>query len=434
MAKCARSGLYGYFESKGGGVEKMFKSSENISLIVLLCLMTALLASCGSVGVVKGVPVKTYKVPAADLALIEQQTKKTNEEILQLTKIRQNAVFTETRGTPEYIIGPGDVLALTYWMPYNSHLFTTGQQTQGSAEGFMQTTSNVTVRPDGKITYSFGDDIPVAGHTASEVREILINRVKDYIKKPRLEVLVKEYKSKSALLFGRINSLQSPLSMTGPGKYPLKEKTTILDLIITAGGPVTGIPQRSQLRTDANYGGNGDLRKVELVRKGKKYTLNLYGALFGGNMSNNVILDDGDMITVPEEPTFARRVYVFGQVNNPTVLSLADASDVLTAISLTGGYTPLAVQTDIKIVREYKERQGKPLVLSVNLNDILKRGDLSQNIELQDGDLVYVPRMLIGDINEFIANVNPLMTFLTSTVPPAQIMQNYMKDPSKLKF
>lgn len=411
----------------------MTKSSENVSLIVLLCLITGFLAACGSVGVVKGIPVKAYKVPAADLALIGKQTKEINEEILNLTKTRQNAVFTERSGVPEYIIGPGDVLTLTYWMPYSPHLFTAGQQTQGTAEGFIQTTSNVTVRPDGKITYSFGDDIPVAGHTANEVREILFNRVKDYIKKPRLEVLVKEYKSKSALLFGRINNLQSPLGMTGPGKYPLKEKTSILDLIITAGGPITGIPQRSGIRTDY-YGGNGDLRKVDLVRKGKKYTLNLYSALFGGNMSNNVILDDGDMITVPEEPTFARRVYVFGQVNGPAVLSLTDANDLLMALSLTGGCTTLAVQSDIKIVREYTERQGKPLVLSVNLDDILKRGDLSQNIALQDGDLVYVPRMVIGDINEFIATINPLYGFLTGTIAPSVVMQNWLKDTSKLKF
>jgi polysaccharide export outer membrane protein len=298
----------------------------------------------------------------------------------------------------------------------------------------MQTSFTVTVRPDGKISYSFGDDIPVGGHTASEIREILLKEIQGYIRKPRLEVLVKEYKSKSAFLFGRINNLQSTTGMTGPGKYPLKEKMTILDLIITAGGPITGIPQRSSLRADFNYGGNGDLRKVDLVRKGKKYTLNLYSALFGGDMSHNIIVDDGDMITVPEEPTFAKRVYVFGQVNSPGVFSLADANDLLMAISLTGGTTGIAVKTDVKIVREYVERRGEPLVLSVNLDEILKRGDMSQNIALKDGDLVYVPRMVIGDINEFIANIDPLMTFFTSKVPPSVIMQNYMKDTSKLKF
>ena len=338
----------------------MNNSSKNIFLIVLLC-MTVVSAACGSVGVVTGIPVKTYKIPPADLALMEKQSKKTNEEILQLTQIKENNVFTEKSGMPEYIIGPGDVLTLTYWMPYSSYYSPPGQQTQGTAEGFMQTTFNVTVRPDGKITYSFGDDIPVAGHTASEVREILFKGIKDYIKKPRLEVLVKEYKSKSALLFGRINNLQSTTGMTGPGKYPLKEKTTILDLIITAGGPVTGIPQRSSLRSDVNYGGNGDLRKVELVRKGKKYTLNLYSALFGGDMSHNVIVDDGDMITVPEEPTFAKRVYVFGQVNSPGVFSLTDVNDLLMAISYTGGYTPLPSKRTLRLSENMQRERASPL-------------------------------------------------------------------------
>jgi protein involved in polysaccharide export with SLBB domain len=412
----------------------MNRKNKRISLIVMLCLMASFLAACGSVGVVKGIPVNTYKIPEADLAAMEKQSKELNEEILQMTQVRQNDVFTEKNGMPEYIIGPGDVLTLTYWMPYSSYSPSAGQLMQGTAEGFMQTAFNVTVRPDGKISYSFGDDISVAGHTASEVREILLQGIKGYIKQPRLEVLVKEYKSKTALLFGRINNLQSTTGMTGPGKYPLKEKTTVLDLIITAGGPVTGIPQRTSLRTDVNFGGNGDLRKVELVRKGKKYTLNLYSALFGGNMNHNVIINDGDMITVPEEPTFAKRVYVFGQVNGPGVFSLTDANDLLMAISLTGGTTAVAVKKDIKIIREFAERQGKPLVLSANLDDILMRGDLSQNIALKDGDLVYVPRMVIGDVNEFIANINPLMLFLTTNAPPANFRSAWLKDQNWLKF
>ncbi len=412
----------------------MNNGSKNIFLIVLLCLIAGSLAGCGSRGVVKGIPVKSYRIPLADLELLEKQAKEANEEFQRMTNVKENKVFTEKNGMPEYIVGPGDVLALTYWMPYSSYSPAIGQQMQGTAEGFMQTSFNVTVRPDGKISYSFGDDISVAGHTASEIREILLKGIQGYIKKPRMEVLVKEFKSKTALLFGRINNLQSTTGMTGPGKYPLKDKMTILDLIISAGGPITGIPQRSSLRTDFNYGGNGDLRKVELVRRGKKYTLNLYSALFGADLSHNVIVDDGDMITVPEEPTFAKRVYVFGQVNGPGVFSLTDANDVLMALALTGGTTPIAVKTDIKIVRGYVERQGKPLVLSVNLDEILKRGDMSQNIPLQDGDLVYVPRMVIGDINEFIANINPLLGFLTTGSPVSSFREAWLKDPNWLKF
>ena len=219
----------------------MNTSGKNIFSIVLLCLVIVSLAGCGRSEILTGIPVKTYKNPPADLELIEIQAKKANVEIQELTQVKENNVFTEKRGMPEYIIGPGDVLTLTYWMPYSSYSSTAGQQkTQGTAEGFMQTSFDVTVRPDGKMSYSFGDDIPVAGHTANEIREILLKEIQDYIRKPRLEVVVKEYKSKSALLFGRINNLQSTTGMTGPGKYPLKEKMTVLDLIITAGGPITG--------------------------------------------------------------------------------------------------------------------------------------------------------------------------------------------------
>jgi hypothetical protein len=200
----------------------MNNSNKNILLIVLLSLAIAVFAACGSSGVTTGIPVKSYVIPPADLALMEKQAKETNDDILQLTQVKENRVFTEKRGMPEYIIGPGDVLALTYWMPYSSYSPAAGQQMQGTAEGFMQTSFNVTVRPDGKISYSFADDIPVAGYTANEIREILLKETQGYIKKPRLEVLVKEYKSKSALLFGRINSLQSTTGLTGPGKYPLK--------------------------------------------------------------------------------------------------------------------------------------------------------------------------------------------------------------------
>jgi hypothetical protein len=59
---------------------------------------------------------------------------------------------------------------------------------------------------------------------------------------------------------------------------------------------------------------------------------------------------------------------------------------------------------------------------------------MSQNIALQDGDLVYVPRMVIGDINEFIANINPLMGFLTTTAPPVSFRSAWMQDQNWLRF
>lgn len=409
----------------------MYSRSRKFFQFFILYAM--ILSLCACVIEAGGIPVKTYRPPAADTALYEKQQKEMLAEISVMSQVKKNSVFTERRGIPEYIIGPGDVLTLNYWMPYSS--YSTAPRGMETAEGFTLNTFSVTVRPDGKISYSFGDDIPVGGHTAAEVREILLRGVRDYIKNPRLEVNVKEYKSKSILLFGQINNLQTGVS--GPGKYPLTGRTTALDLIVSAGGPITGRSSGAGsssgiVRMDLLGAANGDMRNVELVRNGKKFTLNLYTAMFRGDMSQNVILENGDVITVPEEATYAQRVYVFGQVMSPGIFRLRDANDILTAISITGGTTPVAIKEDIKIIREYKERQGKPLILSVNLNEILYRGDLAQNVALQDGDLIYVPRMVIGDINEFIANISPLLNFITSQ--PSNFRSTYLIDQNAFKW
>jgi protein involved in polysaccharide export with SLBB domain len=353
-----------------------------------------------------GISVKTYREPAIISEAADKQQKEMTEAIQQMSGIKENSVFTEKYGIPEYIVGPGDVITINYWTPSRD-------------EGFKQSIYTTAVRPDGRISFIFADDIKVSGYTAGEIKKILTGLAQKYMREPRIEVMVKEYKSKGALLFGQINVLQQGTS--GPGRYPLLGKTKVLDLIVAAGGAISG-----------QNTGNADLRQVELIRQGKRYSLNLYNAMFRGDVSDNVVLDNGDTVTVPEMPTFAERVYVFGQVNSQGILKLKDSQDLLTAIALSGGTTPVAVKADIKIIREYQERQGRPLILSANLDQILMQGDLAQNIRLKDGDVIYVPRSVIGDINEFITVLNPSLDFLYNR--PSTFRTNYMLDQNKLKW
>lgn len=387
------------------------------------CFVLLFVSSCATFEA-PGIPVKAFKEPSA-ISPSEQEAAQQREieEISKMSQVTENSAFTQKRGIPEYLIGPGDVLTINFWI---STSIASGALSR-SEEGFKQNTYTVVVRQDGKISYLFGDDISVAGHTTSEIREILTNQLKTYIRNPRIEVIVKEYKSKSALLFGQINILQTGTS--GPGKYPLTGRTTILDLIVSAGGPISG-KDTSVLGVNP---GNADLKSVELVRKGKRYTVNLYNAMFRADVSQNIIIDDGDIVTVPELPYYGERVYVFGEVNRQGIYRLKDAYDLLAALANAGSVTLIAVKSDIKIIREYKERQGKPIILSANLDEILKRGDLAQNIKLKDGDVVYVPRRTIGDINEFILNTTPLLDYLLKY--PAGFRDTYFLDPAnKLRF
>jgi polysaccharide export outer membrane protein len=381
------------------------------------CFAILLLSACTFEA--RGISVKDFPETSGVVTPTQRAAdQKEMEEIKKMSDVTENGVFTLRHGVPEYLIGPGDVLTINYWTPYTI-------ATARTEEGFKQNTYTVVVRQEGKISYVFGDDIPVTGHTVNEVRQILTDQLKQYIRNPRIEVIVKEYKSKNALLFGQINILQTGTS--GPGKYPLTGKTTILDLIVSAGGPITG----KDVGTGGVNPGNADLKSVELVRKGKKYTVNLYNAMFKADSSQNIIIDDGDVVTVPVLPFYGERVYVFGEVNKPGIFRTIDAPDVLSAIAQAGSYTLIAVKPDIKIIREYKERGGKPIILSANLDQILYQGDLSQNIKLKDGDLVYVPRRAIGDVNEFLANTTPLLQYIYGA---GQARDSLFANPSNFRF
>ena len=376
----------------------MFCRIVNIIPALFVGFSVMLLSSCTFEA--RGIPVKEFRPPkAAEVADIKQK-KEMKKDIIMMSRVTENRVFTERRGIPEYRIGSGDVLIITFWDVNKSVPYST------------------VVRPDGKISYSYMDDIAVAGRTSHEVDEILTKALKEYIRKPRIDVVVKEYRSKSALLFGQINRLQTGIS--GPGKYPLKGKTRILDLIVMAGGPIAG-----------EEFANADLRKVEVVRKGKSYTVNLYKAMFKGDMSQNIVIDDGDIVTVPELPTYGERVYVFGEVNTQGIYKLKDAYDLLAAVSKAGGTTRVAVDSDIKIIRGYEEDREKPIILAANLDEILKKGDMAQNIPLQDGDVIYVPRTAIGDLNEFILNTTPLLDYL---LYPDTYRDAYFNPETMLRF
>ena len=380
----------------------MFCRTVNTIFAFFVGLSVMLLSSCTFEA--KGIPVKEFRPPKAAEEIDAGRKKEMEEEIVRMSLVTENSVFTEKRGIPEYRIGPGDVLIITFWDVAKSVPYST------------------VVRPDGKISYSYMDDIAVADHTSHEVDEILTKALKEYIRNPRIDVMVKEYRSKTALLFGQINRLSTSISgiMTGPGKYPLMGKTRILDFIVMAGGPIAG-----------EEFANADLRKVEVVRKGKSYTVNLYKAMFKGDMSQNIVIDDGDIVTVPELPTYGERVYVFGEVNSQGIYRLKDAYDLLAAVSKAGGTTRVAVDSDIKIIRGYEEDRNNPIILAANLDEILKKGDMAQNISLQNGDVVYVPRTAIGDINEFIINTTPLLNYL---LYPDTYRDAYFNPDTMLRF
>jgi len=342
-----------------------------------LLLMALMILACGTMAV-KGTPVKELVATKPELEEMKKMKKAQKLELAKMSQVTENSVFETIDGIPEYRIGPLDILEIN------------------SRVGENRVTTLVTVNGLGKINFSFLDNLKAAGLTPTQLDALLTKELSAYIRNPRIDVMVKEYRSKSALALGEYSLLRGGSgSQTGSGKLFLKGKTTLMDFIALGHG----------------YTVKGDIRRLKLIRKGKTYVINVYSIIEQGNENLNVIIDNGDTVDIPELPEVGEKVFIMGEVEDQGVYDLKDAEDLLSAIALAGKFTDEAKEENTLIVRA-TEVGKKPLVMMADCEALLERADLSQNIPLRDGDLVYVPRMVIGDINKWIRNLDPVLDWV----------------------
>ena len=84
-----------------------------------------------------------------------------------------------------------------------------------------------------------------------------------------------------------------------------------------------------------------------------------------------------------------RKVYVMGNVNAPGIKEMGvDSMNVYAAVASAGGVDNKGRSKHIQLIRQI---DGVLYYREINLDAFVKKHDLSQNIELEDGDIVYVP-------------------------------------------
>lgn len=95
-----------------------------------------------------------------------------------------------------------------------------------------------------------------------------------------------------------------------------------------------------------------------------------------------------------------RKVYVLGEVKSPGLHELSiDSMDVFAAISSASG---IALKGRPKHVQILRVIDDKMYIKEVNLDAYTKKHDITQNIRLLDGDMVYVPSSNKIDLNQDI--------------------------------
>ena len=221
-----------------------------------------------------------------------------------------------------------------------------------------------------------------------------------YIFNPRVNVVVKQYNSRSFFIQGSVRS---------PGVYQIEGRPTLLELLTLAGGLandhastifiIRKLKPGEVEKNDSNPANNEAAttvaspaaqrprlsaateakQVVTAVETGKtdglpQYTLiktNLAG-LLRGNFSQNMYLEPGDIVNIPQTDVF----FVAGEVHAPGSFGLKEGTSLRQAIALTQGTTFKAAPNRTIIFRD-NPQTGQRQEIHVDLAAVMsgKVGD-----------------------------------------------------------
>ncbi|AFQ51313.1 Polysaccharide export lipoprotein Wza [Burkholderia cepacia GG4] len=297
-----------------------------------------------------------------------------------------------------YRVGPQDILGVTVWdhpeltTPQGQSFSSGGNTTQSVAGALQQPYTTAlpgqadpygqTVAADGTIFFPFVGRIRVAGKTVAQIREQMASTLSRYVKNPQLDVRVLSFRSQKVQVTGEVKQ-PGPLAVSD---VPL----TLVDAISRSGGSTN----------------EADLQRVRLTREGKLYTLDANGVLDRGEVKQNVMLQPGDIINVPDRSD--SRVFIMGEVKTPVTVPMLKGKLTL-ADALTSGGGILDTDANprkIYVMRGMHDNPTKPEVFRLDMTqpDALM---LSSRFPLQPLDVVYVSTASSVQFNRVLQQVLP---------------------------
>jgi len=229
--------------------------------------------------------------------------------------------------------------------------------------GEPELTAEQVVDPKGSINVPLLGSMRVAGLTKVQLTDELVRGFSKYLVEPKVQVLLAQFRRPKVYVVGHVNR---------PGSFDFRPGDRVMEAIAQGGS-----------FTQAAY-----LAGATLTHQGSKDSipLDMHKLFFEGDMSQNMPLRDGDTIYVPED--VKNRFFVLGEVNRPGRYELKEGVCVMDAISEAGGVSERGSARSTYIVRGDAKNSQR---IKVDVAKFLKSADVSQNIALKPGDLVYVP-------------------------------------------
>ena len=236
---------------------------------------------------------------------------------------------------PTYIVGNGDVLSLTIY-------------------GYQELNVDVPVGVDGNLNIPYSGVVNISGLTLEAAKAKIFQRLSrngyNTLKngKSELSITLKEIRNVDVTVVGA----------KVPGRYSVPGIASPYHVLHLAGGPAS----------------KGSYREVSQIRNGEVVgTIDLYDLLGSGKKSDDLRLEDGDVIFIP---SYEGRVILDGEFKNPMTYEIKEGELLSSILSLSGGFSEQAFKEKV-----YLERVGKYGFVSYSIpksefdSFILKGGD-----------------------------------------------------------
>ncbi len=260
-----------------------------------------------------------------------------------------------------YKIGPGDVLQITVW-DHPELAAALGQpaapqRTTDAGVGFL-------VDHDGNVQFPYAGTVHVAGQDAAAVQREIHKRLSVVYSKPEVTVRVASFRAATVYIDGEVRE---------PGAAPINDiPMSLTEAINRAGG----------------FTPNADQSRVDLVRNGVTYPLNVADLIRRGRSPSDIYLQNGDMLHIASREDHG--VYLMGEVNRPaTIMPMRDGRLTLSeALSQAGSINPNTAEAkQLFVIRD--STGDKPEIYHLDATSPVSMM-LANQFELQPKDVVYV--------------------------------------------
>jgi polysaccharide export outer membrane protein len=301
-----------------------------------------------------------------------------------------------------YYIGPGDELRIT-------------------VVGYPEYTGIQTVLSDGTIALPVLGNVIAADRTPAQLTRELTALLDQTLVNPSVSVNVNTQRPVTINIAGEVQrpgpvqlrNLQANVassSATSTAGVLSLQRPTITSALLEAGG-VTREADLSQVV----------LRRYSPNRSVPPQQINLWETVTSGSPARDITLQDGDTLYVPKltassmvDPQLMAksslaprtvRVKVVGEVKRPGEVAVPPDGTISSAIAIAGGPTDKAKMKEVRFMR--RGADGKITEQKMDLNQ------LSDTIQIQDGDVVYVPitegDKALGVANQVVSPLNFLL-------------------------